>query len=110
VRIEFTATQRIAEAGAPVEVAVTVAAVPDAIVIPVAALFADTGGAYHVFVAGADGRAHRTAITIGIRSGTLVQVTSGMNAGDLVITSGGYALADGLQVEATAAPSTVAPQ
>jgi multidrug efflux pump subunit AcrA (membrane-fusion protein) len=49
-------------------------------------------------VAGADGRAHRTPISIGIRDGGEVQVTSGLKAGELVITSGGYALADGLRV------------
>jgi membrane fusion protein, multidrug efflux system len=103
-RIEFTADRRITEAGAPVEVSVTIAAVPDAIVIPVAALFADADGRYHVFVAGTDGRAHRIAITTGIRSGNIIQVTSGVRAGDVVITSGGYALADGLHVKVTVAP------
>jgi RND family efflux transporter MFP subunit len=103
-RVEFTTPQRVNVAGAPVEVGVTVASVPDAIVIPVAALFADAGGGYHVFVAGADGRAHRTAITPGIRSGNVMQVTSGISAGDLVITSGGYALADGLNVKVTVLP------
>ncbi len=108
-RLEFTAAQRISQTGAPVEVAVTIASVPDAIVIPTAALFADTDGAYHVFVAGADGRAHRTAITTGIRRGNLIQVTAGLAPGTLVITSGGYALADGLKIEATVAPPAVAP-
>ena len=67
-----------------------------------AALLADAASdSYHVFVAGADGRAHRVAITIGMRSGGIVQVTSGVRTGDLVITSGGYALADGLNVKVT---------
>ena len=114
-RLEFTSVGRITEAGAPVEVAVTIAAAPNAIVIPVAALYTETGGAEHVFAVGADGRAHRTAITVGIRGGDLIQVTSGVKAGDLVITSGGYALADGLRVKVEGAPGgagspTVAPQ
>jgi multidrug efflux pump subunit AcrA (membrane-fusion protein) len=103
-RIEFSARQRITEAGAPVEVRVTITSVPDAIVIPVTAVFADAGGVFHVFVAGADGRAHRIAITTAIRSGNAMQVTSGVSAGDRVITSGGYALADGLNVKVTVAP------
>ena len=103
-RVEFTTPERINEAGVPVEVRVTTASVPDALVIPVAALFADVGAGYHVFVVGADGRAHRTAITADIRSGNVVQVTSGISPGDLVITSGGYALADGLNVKVTVAP------
>jgi Cu(I)/Ag(I) efflux system membrane fusion protein len=109
-RIEFTTVERVNEAGAPVEVSVTTAAVPDAIVMPVAALFADTDGRNHVFIAGRDGRAHRTAVTIGIRSGNVMQITSGVAAGDLVITSGGYALADGLKVKVAVAPPAVAPQ
>jgi len=103
-RIEFTSNDRITVAGAPVEISVTIASTPDAIVIPVAALLADAASdSYYVFVAGADGRAHRVAITIGMRSSGIVQVISGVRTGDLVITSGGYALADGLNVKVTVA-------
>jgi multidrug efflux pump subunit AcrA (membrane-fusion protein) len=110
-RVEFTTDQRITQTGAPVEINVTIASAPDAIVVPVAALFQDAGnGGYHVFVAGADGRAHRTAITAGIRRGGLLQVTSGVRPGDLVITSGGYALADGLHIKVTVASPPSAAQ
>ena len=99
VRTDFTGAERIAEAGAPVEVRVEVASAPDAIVVPAAALFQDQGAdRYHVFVIGADGRAHRTDIKAGLRDRDLVQVTAGIKAGDLVVTSGGYALSDGLGV------------
>jgi multidrug efflux pump subunit AcrA (membrane-fusion protein) len=98
-RIEFTSNARITQAGAPVEAIITVASTSNALVIPVAALFDDAArNGYYVFVAGADGRAHRTPITTGIRDGNEVELTSGVKAGDLVITSGGYALADGLKV------------
>jgi multidrug efflux pump subunit AcrA (membrane-fusion protein) len=99
VRTDFTGTDRIAEAGAPVEVRVETASAPDAIAIPSAALFQDQGeNRYHVFAIGADGRAHRTEIKVGLRDGDLVQVTDGLKVGDLVVTSGGYALSDGLAV------------
>ena len=99
VRTDFTGTERIAEAGAPVEVRIVTANVPDAIVVPSAALFQDQGvDRYHVFVVGADGRAHRTDIKVGLRDRDRVQVTDGIKAGDLVVTSGGYALSDGLGV------------
>jgi len=99
VRTDFTGRGRIAEAGAPVEVRVETASVPDAIVIPTAALFQDQGvERYHVFVVGADGRAHRTDIKVGLRDRERVQVTEGIKAGELVVTSGGYALSDGLGV------------
>ena len=98
VRIEFTGPERIIEAGAPTEATVTTHSVPDAIVIPAAALFQDDDGSFHVFVVGTDDRAHRVPVTLGIRNRDQVQVTSGLTPGDLVITSGGYALSDGLKV------------
>ena len=55
-------------------------------------------GTFHVFIVGKDGRAHRVPITVGIRNPDQVQVISGLAPGDLVITSGGYALSDGLKV------------
>jgi len=104
VRIDFVGAQGIRQSDAPVEARITVAEVPDAIVIPAAALFQDAGAnRYHVFVAGADGRAHRVAVTLGIRQGDHVQVTSGIKAGEQIITSGGYALSDGLQVKVAGA-------
>ena len=99
VRTDFTGPERIAEAGAPVEVRVETASAPDAVAIPVAALFQDQGeNQYHVFVIGTDGKAHRTEIKVGLRDRDLVQVTQGLKVGDLVVTSGGYALSDGLSV------------
>jgi len=58
-----------------------------------------------VFVAGADGRAHRLNVTIGVRDGPRVQVLEGIKVGDQVITSGGYALSDGLKIRIAGAPS-----
>jgi RND family efflux transporter MFP subunit len=99
VRLDFTGAEGIREIGAPVEAQIVTASVPNAIVIPVAALFQDTGhGRYHVFVVGPGSIARRVDITIGIHEGDEVQVLSGLDAGDEVITSGGYALSDGLKV------------
>jgi multidrug efflux pump subunit AcrA (membrane-fusion protein) len=72
---------------------------PDAIVIPSVALFQDPGAEqYHVFVIGKDGRLHRTPVKLGLRDKDLAQVISGVAPGDQIVTSGGYALSDGLQV------------
>ena len=102
---QFTDQDRISEIGAAVEVHVTTRSVPDAIVIPAAALFQDAEHHnFYVFTVGADGRAHRTVVAIGIRNPAEVQVTQGLKPGDLVITSGGYALSDGLEVRASATP------
>ena len=100
VRLDFSGAESIPEIGAPVEARIVTRSVPDAIAIPSSALFQDVGeNRYHVFVVGADGLAHRIDVTIGIRDRRMAQVLSGLNAGDQVITSGGYALSDGLRVQ-----------
>jgi multidrug efflux pump subunit AcrA (membrane-fusion protein) len=99
-RIEFTGRRRIEESGAPVEVIITIKVVANAAVIPAAALFEDpTDGSFYIFVAGNDGQMHRKKVTIGIQSQDEVQVTSGVHDGQIVITSGGYALSDGIKVK-----------
>ncbi len=99
IRIDFVAPARIEQAEASVEVRIVTQDVPDALVIPAAAIFQDAErGTSHVFVLGPDGRAHRTAVTIGIHNLERVQITHGLDAGQTVITSGGYTLSDGLAV------------
>jgi multidrug efflux pump subunit AcrA (membrane-fusion protein) len=106
VRVEFSGRERIYESGAPVEVTITIKSVPDAIVIPAAALFEDAANdRYYVFMAGSDGRMHRKTVTVGIRSPTEVQITSGVEDGQIVITSGGYALSDGIKVKVSLQPN-----
>jgi multidrug efflux pump subunit AcrA (membrane-fusion protein) len=100
VRVEFTGAERIALVGIPVEVAVTTDSVADAIEVPAAAIFDDASThTQYVFVAGADGIAHRKTVTTGIRAAGRVQVLKGLSPGEIVITSGGYALSDGLHVQ-----------
>ncbi len=105
-RLEFVGARKIRDAGAPVEIQVTIKSASDAIVIPSAALFQDAvNDSFYVFVAGPDGKAHRTKVAVGIRNPAEVQITSGLTPGQLVITSGGYALSDGLKVKVTVAQS-----
>jgi multidrug efflux pump subunit AcrA (membrane-fusion protein) len=100
VRLDFTGSERILEAGAPVTVRIVTERDPQAVSIPQSALFQDSGTErFHVFTVGPDKYAHRTEVSVGIRQGKLAQVTSGIKPGDLVITSGGYTLSDGLRVE-----------
>jgi multidrug efflux pump subunit AcrA (membrane-fusion protein) len=103
--VQFTEQDRISEIGASVEVHVTIKSVADAIVIPAAALFSDAERKNsYVFTVGADRRAHRTVVALGIGNPAEVQVTQGLKPGELVITSGGYALSDGLSVRASVTP------
>jgi len=99
VWVQFTTDNRIIEIGAAVEVHVVVKSVPEAIVIPAVALFRDAAhDNYYVFTVGADRRAHRVVIAVGMRNRSEVQVTDRLRPGELVITSGGYALSDGLPI------------
>jgi multidrug efflux pump subunit AcrA (membrane-fusion protein) len=71
----------------------------DAIVVPADAVFKTDEGANYVLVAGSDEKAHQKKVQVGIRSADQAQVMSGINAGDPVITTGGYAIPDGTQIK-----------
>ena len=85
--------------GAPVKVSITGRTVPSAWKVPDSAIVTADGGTKSVMVVGSDGEAHRKPVTLGIDDGTYVQVTSGVDGSDLVITGGAYALDDGTKVQ-----------
>ncbi len=85
--------------GTTVQIAVDAGQIPNAIVVPVAALLASEEGGEKVMVAGADSIAHEHKVELGVRSGDDVQILSGLNAGEQVITQGGLGLDDKAKVE-----------
>ena len=73
---------------APVQVGITTASVRDALVVPVTALLARSGGGYAVEVVGAGARNHLVPVSLGLFDDAegLVQVTgSGLAAGQKVV-------------------------
>ena len=73
---------------APVQVGITTATVPSALVVPVTALLARAGGGYAVEVVGAGARNHLVPVSLGLFDDAegLVQVTgSGLAAGQKVV-------------------------
>jgi multidrug efflux pump subunit AcrA (membrane-fusion protein) len=71
-----------------VEVTITTANVPNALVVPIAALLAHSGGGYAVEVVGTGGINHLVPVTLGLFDDAdgLVQVTgSGLDAGQSVV-------------------------
>jgi hypothetical protein len=73
---------------APVQVGITTASVPNALVVPVTALLAQSGGSYAVEVAGTGARNHLVPVSLGLFDDAdgLVQVTaSGLAAGQEVV-------------------------
>lgn len=85
--------------GSTVEISMDAGEVPNAIVVPVAALLSSHNGGERVMVAGPDGRAHEKTVKVGVRSGDDVQILSGVAAGDRVITQGALGLDDNAKVQ-----------
>ena len=86
--------------GITVQVAMTAKTVKDAVVVPAAAVYKNPeGNGNYVLVAGTDDKAHMKAVQVGIRNGEDAQIASGINPGDPVITSGGYAVPDGTKIK-----------
>lgn len=72
----------------------------DALLVPAEAVIPELAG-YKVFVVGADGKAEQRMIEIGTRTDTQVQVISGLNEGDLVLTTGVMQVRQGMPVTHT---------
>jgi RND family efflux transporter MFP subunit len=85
--------------GSSVHLMVNSATVPNALVVPAQALQTNPDGGTFVMLAGADGKAHQTAVKLGIKQDQDVQVTEGVKAGDKVITAGAYGLPDNTKIK-----------
>jgi HlyD family secretion protein len=85
--------------GMTVNIEITAKTVKDAIAAPSNAIFKNAEGASYVLVAGTDKKAHQKVVQLGVRNSDLTQITSGINAGDPIVVSGGYAVPDGTAIE-----------
>lgn len=86
--------------GITVQVAMTVKTVKDAVVVPAATVYKNPeGNGDYVLVAGTDDKAHQKTVQVGIRNAEDAQIVSGINVGDPVITTGGYAVPDGTKIK-----------
>ncbi|HXI33299.1 MAG TPA: efflux RND transporter periplasmic adaptor subunit [Gemmatimonadales bacterium] len=72
-----------------------------AVTVPVAALV-PAGDGYQVFVVDESGVAHARPVVLGGRTETLVEIVSGLAAGETVVTSGAYGVSDGARISKTA--------
>jgi RND family efflux transporter MFP subunit len=75
---------------------VAIASATDVLTIPYAAVL-DDGGQPYVFVV-RDGVAHRQDVVTGATSDERIAILGGLESGDQVVTEGGTALDDGMQV------------
>ena len=85
--------------GMTVQISITAATAQDAVIVPNNSIFQTNDGANYVVVTGADNVAHQRNVQLGIRGISETQITSGVNAGESVITSGGYGLPDKTKIK-----------
>ena len=91
--------------GTSVRVDLVARVVPDAAVIPLTAVLADSNGDKSVMAVAPDQRVHRRSITTGIENNGMVQVLSGIQPGDEIVSSGAYGLPENTKIKPSAAPS-----
>jgi HlyD family secretion protein len=91
--------QGLLKVGTPVHAVILGATIKEAMQIPAAAIVPSSDGGTSVMVIAADGTAHRKAVTVGIRTPEMVQILDGLDADDMVITTGGYGLDNGTKVK-----------
>jgi HlyD family secretion protein len=80
--------------GTNASVQIVAQTIPHAIVIPASALLTGTDGSTSVFTLGPDNKPKQQDVKTGIRSDDNVQITDGLSAGQRVITTGAYDLAN----------------
>jgi HlyD family secretion protein len=85
--------------GTPVKAVIRGRVVAQAWKIPNSAILTAQDGSKSVMAVGADGAAHRKAVTLGVTDGDDVQVLSGLAPSDQVITGGAYGLDEGTKVK-----------
>jgi multidrug efflux pump subunit AcrA (membrane-fusion protein) len=84
--------------GGSVHVTIQAGAIPDAVVVPVAALLPSEDGGTAVVVVGQDSVAHQRKAQVGVRNNEVAQLLSGAQAGEQVVVAGGVGLDDGAKV------------
>jgi len=84
--------------GGTIRVAIVAETIQNTIVVPAAALLNSDEGGQKVMVVGSDSIAHERKVSVGVRQGDRVQIVSGLQEGDQVVTSGGLGLEDKAKV------------
>ena len=94
--------------GITVQLSITGRSATDALVVPAASLFKNEEGSNYVALATPDNHAQLKTVQTGIRTAELVEIVSGLQPGDPVISSGGYALPDKTEIKIEAGPKAEA--
>jgi membrane fusion protein (multidrug efflux system) len=97
VRLSFVAPTTLA-VDTPVQVEILVAERSNVVVLAPATMLKADDGTPFVMMAGADSRAHRRNVTVGLTTRDRVEITSGLSAGDRIIVKGLDQLSDGTPI------------
>jgi RND family efflux transporter MFP subunit len=97
VRAQAPPTARPLRIGETIFGQIATAVQPRAIVVPVAALVPE-GDGFNVFVVTSGNIARARKVTVGRRTATSAEITSGLAAGETVVTEGAYGLEDSVKV------------
>jgi len=84
--------------GATVRVAIIAETIQNTLVVPATALLNSDEGGQKIMIVTGDNTARERKVAVGVRQGDRVQILSGIQAGDQVITSGGLGLDDKAKV------------
>jgi HlyD family secretion protein len=84
--------------GATVRVSIIAETIQNTLVVPASALLNGDEGKQKVMVVTKDSVAHERTVAVGVRQGDRVQILSGVQEGDQVVTSGGLGLEDKAKV------------
>jgi HlyD family secretion protein len=84
--------------GGSVHVSIIAETLQNVIVVPSVALLNSDEGGQKVMVISKDSVAHERKVTVGVRQGDRVQIASGLQEGEQVVTSGGLGLEDKAKV------------
>jgi RND family efflux transporter MFP subunit len=99
VRARLRRSVRVLRIGESVLGRIVTAVVPRAVTVPVTALVpAADGQGFHVFVVDSAGIVHARPITVGGRTETVAEILTGIAAGEVVVTTGAYGVADGARI------------
>jgi RND family efflux transporter MFP subunit len=85
--------------GTPVKVSITGHTVENALKVPVSSILTGEDGSKSVMVVGPDSTAQKKTVQTGIQDGDDIQITQGLEANDMVITTGAYGLDKGTKVK-----------
>jgi multidrug efflux pump subunit AcrA (membrane-fusion protein) len=90
--------------GGTVKVSIKAETLQDVTLVSYSAILNGDGGGQMVIVVTPDNVAHQHKVSLGVRQGINVQIASGVNEGDKVVTVGGLGLDDGSKVVVKEAP------